>query len=1847
MVPSSTALVTAASVSVSIYCVRRLLSHASAFLDSGNHAALCGDSEWAWSLQSDCFREGFLWPALLLLGSGLASLAITLCLVLPPKPLSGFASDGSAPLARLAVGARRTSVRRPPGSAILIDTRLRVGSHVLMVLAIQTVLYAVWWYNTSATNTNNNNNNNNNNNTTTKDSLYLTALIESTLMVLFASIAFLVALWRSDRMVYAGLFPWILPALVGIQFVSGVVEIYASFFTDKNLSVPVVGSRASLRSNLLVSTSAVSVVIIILYSRVQKRPIFVRAMDGLDGISSAHSLGDDSDYNDATPLARPNEHKTNDLVDTPEFRSSWFDCLSFSWANDILRKGSQRQLQYSDLYKLGQLDMPVHSWRRYLRHRKPGRSLFAAMAITLAPEFISQAVLSIIRCVLEFGGPFFLQRIIRAIELSSNESSSSNTNFRKAYLDAFGLLLSILVGTVFGNQTLWIGRHVGVRIKGLLVAELSSKTLRRRGKGSWDEEKDTAAEEDPEDDDDSGLSTAAADGKIMNLLTADFQRVIEVSAYLDQIYAMPLSLLIGIWYMYQMLGSAALVGLSFAAIYAPLTKIMFARLTVIEEKLNAISDKRVSMITELLQGIKAVKLFGWESRFLQNVDKQRENQLSYLWKVFTWWLRIGVVSSLGPMLILIIIFTTYVAVLGHTLTAEIAFTSISVFQLVRIVFEHMPGYLSWSINAYVSLGRIESYLGQPQVQELEKRVAEGPVNTLGFESADLEWESTEGSKDAPKADAANSPTATAANYSEATTSVGTPVVERTEINKQPSENTPLLTESSARGHVALCPSSSTTSLGHENDMVSFSLKNIDVQFPIGGLSLVSGPTGSGKSSLLSAMIGEMTLTRGRILLPTIHSSEIAASDSKYEDVIELSGEGLAIHDISYVAQEAWLRNATIRENVLFGEAYNKERYEEVLRVCALKPDLRILSAGDMTEIGERGVTLSGGQKQRVALARAVYSSRRIMLIDDCLSAVDSHTAKHILLECLVGKTKLMEGRTRVLVTHHVAMCLPHTQYMVMMHEGQIMLKGVPSELQSQGSLSSVLEDLESSEPDTAVQNNEDDAKKLAAKDPKGKSIEGILDDKNGADQADGAEEKNNLSKSVNDTKPEDEYNIERLKKIAEQKGLDPDSDISALQGTLVEEEEREEGYVKFEVWKTYLLACGTKMFWITALLMMVLWQLVEILQDYWIRIWVTSTSNNSAGIGMASTRASLSTVASIMPFYSSGFVHSTAAYLTGPAADMHVNSTIGNGTTSAAGVDAQYAKHHSTAYWLGIYVLIGFVNVAWRTIQSFIVYYGSIKASRTIHARLIQTIVRATPRFFDSTPLGRIINRFSRDMQTIDEETLETVIWWFADIIAVLGVFTIITAVTPAFIVVAVTVSLVYASIAYYYLNTSRELKRLESNSMSPLLSLFGELILGVSTIRAFGVKQFYIKEAINRIGTHNRPYYMVWSANRWLSFRIDFAGAMVSFSCALFIITSLDWMDAGLAGFVLSYALTFSERMLWVIRNYSSNELNMNAVERVTQYLKVEQEAPLKSEPQNKPPAAWPRKGDVQIENLVIEYIPGVPVLHDISLSTTHGEKVGVVGRTGAGKSTMSLALLRFIEASKGRVVLDGVDISKIGLEDLRRNVTIIPQDPVLFNGTIRFNLDPFNEYPDELVWDALRRTHLVRERGSQTASTAASVAEGANDEAPMLERMAGIFKSLDAEIKENGQNLSLGQRQLVALARALVRRSRLIIMDEATASVDFDTDNRIQRTIRGPEFANSTLFCIAHRLRTVIDYDRVLVLDKGKVAEFDTPYNLLQNENGIFRSMCEQSGEYEHLTAAATANHKNDDDSGEADAH
>ncbi|KAJ2409872.1 hypothetical protein GGI10_004627, partial [Coemansia sp. RSA 2530] len=704
-------------------------------VNSHSHKDMCSkQSDWDWSLDSDCFRVGFLWPLLLLLAMVILSAALAVYCLLPRSQNStGFCG----------VGNREKPVRRLLGLAIMRDNRLSIGCSVVALSSAQAALLWYAWNSLA--------------DPTSLMRSYIALSFQLAMFVALANALFLALYIYSDRMLYAGLFPWPLPALVLLNQLISSCEVYFSFFTPATGDVPIFGRSASLYSNTLVVSTLISSVLVLGYSRAQLRPVFARPLTAvsdsghLEHYMPAHDVeanayGD----SDATPLARSADIKPMPLVESPEFNVSWYSALTFSWCNNALRLGAARRFEAADLYSMEESDRPIPSWLRYVRYRKPGRSLLASMLMVFAPELFLQAGLALATSLLHFSGPFFLQRILRSIEVlgggGGNESGHSRPaekSIRGAYLDAFGLLLFSLAAIVLTHQTQWVGRRIGFRLKGLLVAELSSKTLRRRGKGSWEDAK--SAEKD--DDGVAPVAQAAADGKIMNLLTADFAHVCEVFIYLDKSYSLPFILVLGIWYMYLLLGVSALVGLSMILLFIPLSKVLFKYLAKVEEKLTSLSDERVTVITELLQGIKAVKLFGWESRFLAMVDERHKRQLECTWEFFLAWVRINVVSSLTPTLVLVAIFAIFVVGFGNKLSAEIAFTSILVFQYIRMVFQRLPGFLNWVIGGYVALGRIDSYLGQPQVQDLEKRVdfAASDRDELGFESADLEWEGSSSS----------------------------------------------------------------------------------------------------------------------------------------------------------------------------------------------------------------------------------------------------------------------------------------------------------------------------------------------------------------------------------------------------------------------------------------------------------------------------------------------------------------------------------------------------------------------------------------------------------------------------------------------------------------------------------------------------------------------------------------------------------------------------------------------------------------------------------------------------------------------------------------------------------------------------------------------------------------------------------------------------------------------------------------------------------------------------------------------------------------------------------------------
>jgi ABC-type multidrug transport system fused ATPase/permease subunit len=553
-------------------------------------------------------------------------------------------------------------------------------------------------------------------------------------------------------------------------------------------------------------------------------------------------------------------------------------------------------------------------------------------------------------------------------------------------------------------------------------------------------------------------------------------------------------------------------------------------------------------------------------------------------------------------------------------------------------------------------------------------------------------------------------------------------------------------------------------------------------------------------------------------------------------------------------------------------------------------------------------------------------------------------------------------------------------------------------------------------------------------------------------------------------------------------------------------------------------------------------------------------------------------------------------------ADWSNSNTPENLNQSVTACDGLDSLAQRSGCYLGVYGALGIMQSFFILFAAFSLALSAIFASRTLHNSMVKNILRSPMSFFDTTPLGRILNRFSKDTYIIDEvipRSLRSFIFTFLSVMATLIV---IVVTTPLFLVVIVPLLILYAIVQRFYVATSRQLKRLESTTRSPIYSHFQESVMGVSSIRAYRVQERFVLQSEEQVDYNQLAYYPSICSNRWLAIRLEFMGNLIILFAALFVVLQRNYQEeikirinAGLVGLSISYALQVTQSLNWVVRMTSEMETNIVAVERVKEYAETPQEA-VAIIPSNRPTPEWPADGHVRFDHYSTRYREGLSlVLRDVTIDIPGGTKVGIVGRTGAGKSSLTLALFRIIEAATGSIKIDNVPISSYGLSDVRSRLTIIPQDPVLFSGSLRMNLDPFNKYGDTEVWKALESAHLK--------NFASSVPGG-----------------LQYMISEGGENLSVGQRQLVCLARALLRKTKILVLDEATAAVDLETDDLIQKTIRS-EFADCTILTIAHRLNTIVDYDYVMLLDAGRIVEYNPPAQLLGDKKSSFYAMAKDA--------------------------
>ncbi|XP_063224295.1 probable multidrug resistance-associated protein lethal(2)03659 [Bacillus rossius redtenbacheri] len=873
------------------------------------------------------------------------------------------------------------------------------------------------------------------------------------------------------------------------------------------------------------------------------------------------------------------------------------------------------------------------------------------------------------------------------------------------------------------------------------------------------------------------------------------------------------------------------------------------------------------------------------------------------------------------------------------------------------------------------------------------------------------------------------------------------------------------------------------------------LSDVTLKVSAGQLLAVIGPVGSGKTSLLLTLLRELPLTGGSIAV---------------------KGR------ISYASQEPWLFASSVRNNILFGEPYDRRRYQQVVKACALVRDFELLPYGDRTVVGERGVSLSGGQRARINLARAVYKPADIYILDDPLSAVDAHVGKHLFEDCICG---FLRNKARVLVTHQLQF-LSHVDHIVILNEGRVEAHGSYAQLQESGL---------------------DFAKLLGDQEGDMSGDEGGLEDMGAV-----------LHHSVPRSRRHRDVSI--------------GSSSSSIEVCLGEkmspedvQEMRTRGKIEPATYGAYLLASRKYALVAAMLLGTFATQVLSSGSDYWLSFWTNTESRRALAELLANSTQN------------------------GTAADSSTNSTYAADEGSGGELmTTELCTYIFSGLTVGCIVMLVY--------STFLFFSLCMRSSVNLHNRMFDTIIRLPMRFFNINPSGQILNRFSKDMGAIDEQLPLVLIDCIAIAFLIIGIVTLIATVNYWILLPTVFVVIIFYLFRIIYVHTSRSVKRLEGITNSPVFSHLNASLQGLTTIRAFKAEKILQEEFDRHQDLHSTAFYLFIASSRAFGLWLDFV-CLVYITCVTlsFLVLRHDTFG-GSVGLAISQSLGLTGTFQWFMRQSAELENQMTAVERVMEYSSLEDEGPLEAPPEKKPPKEWPSHGRIVFKNVYLSYSSDEPpVLKNLNFTINPSEKVGIVGRTGAGKSSLIAALFR-LTSVEGSVLIDGVDTKTIGLHDLRTKLSIIPQEPVLFSGSLRKNLDPFDQYSDDVLWNTL-------------------------DEVELKEVVKDLPAGLNHKMAEGGSNFSVGQRQLVCLARAIVRNNKILVMDEATANVDPRTDAFIQETVRR-KFADCTVLTIAHRLLTVMDSDRILVMDAGSAVELDRPHVLLQSQSGFLWGMVQETG-------------------------
>ncbi|XP_070543483.1 ATP-binding cassette sub-family C member 8-like isoform X1 [Ptychodera flava] len=1143
------------------------------------------------------------------------------------------------------------------------------------------------------------------------------------------------------------------------------------------------------------------------------------------------------------------------------------------------------------------------------------------------------------------------------------------------------------------------------------------------------------------------LSNDLNAGHIVNYVAVDGSAIQRCVTLIIFLITVPYALTITFALLYSTVGLPALAFLLVSAIILPIQLKFTGKVNRFQTEAMAKSDQRVKKTNEMLQGMKLIKLYGWEDLLSNEVQKVRRREMSDILSVGKYSIFSVTLPNFLPTSMALVMFTAMAVTSPEDFLPENVFPALTLLNSLISALTVVAPIILMVVQAYISSKRIAAFLALDKM----KRSADG----RSLDDRDL-WVSNsdqicedEGEK---VSDLSGSGYIDMSTMHETAKLISeTPPSYTTELSRLPVKSDADISD--LPRDVAIQVENGQFSWDDDGQNIMF--KDISTTIPAEKLTVIIGVVGSGKSSLLSAILGEMNTISGRVTY------------------------NRQMTNVSYSAQTAWLLNTTLKENILFGEPFDQERYEAVLSACALYPDLSILPAGDMTEIGEKGVNLSGGQKQRISVARAMYAKSDIVFLDDPLSALDVHVGAHMMEEGIM-KFLLGEQRTVILVTHQL-------QYVNDAHLLIIMENG---EIRRQGSLREI------SRTDKALFEEWRH------------DIEFISDSESGT---------------------EEKY----PKPDIPTKRRTPAESTAGKDGTLISREEDDENASSLTPFYLYLKAIK---FPFVGLILVV--------------FILTILANIALNLTLA--------------FWS------------------EANSAARNHT--------QASQEQLSRKYLIFYSAEGILFLSLVLATSAAVTLFCIKAAKRLHDKMLCNVIHAPLRFFDITPIGRILNRFSNDIAMTDEVLWNVINSFTTFILQIISNICLAVITLPLNLALTIPFAVILGYFLRNYIQSFGKLQRMEAITKSPMLANLSETLQGLQSIRAYRKEHVFRRKMYNYVNSNSLAMLSFWGTVRMITMfgnLINYVG-LFAVCVAIVAVALTSGIEASYVGLCITSTIALVMSANWMFSKCGELVLYIKSVQRIDEYSDLE----LENYQGKSPTDNWPSNGDIKFQNISVRYADHLDaVLRHITLHVKSGQKIGICGRTGSGKSSLTLALFRIIQTFKGKILIDDVDISATPLLSLRNRLAIIPQDPVLFSGTVRYNLDPAKKLDDDSLWKALETAQLK----------------------DIIKELPG---QLDGEILEGGENFSVGQRQLFCLARAFLRRSKILVMDEATASIDTATDAVVQEVIAN-NFDNCTIITIAHRIGTILNYDKILVLSEGKIVEFDTPSNLLMKETSVFASM------------------------------